>query len=266
MTAALGEFDGYLAQCSDTIEAAAGGSGIPVCGDTIVSAPGEECDGANLNGASCASLGHSGGGTLACTAGCTFDRAACVGPGPAFPASGQTTCWNSSGSVIACAGTGHDGENQAGATLAYADNGDGTVTDLNTGLMWEKLSDDGSIHDKDNHYDWNDAFAVEVAALNTPSCFAGYCDWRVPNVKELQSIVNYEIAYPGPAVAPAFNASCAASCTVLTCRCTASSYYWSSSSNANNPNNAWNVNFDNGNVNNDNKTNDNYVRAVRAGS
>ena len=42
-----------------------------------------------------------------------------------------------------------------------------------------------------------------------------------------------------------------------------SSWYWSSSTNVNNPNNAWNVNFNNGNVNNDNKTNDNYVRAVR---
>ncbi len=43
------------------------------------------------------------------------------------------------------------------------------------------------------------------------------------------------------------------------------SYYWSSTSNANNPNNAWNVNFNNGNVNNNNKTNNNYVRAVRGG-
>ena len=42
-----------------------------------------------------------------------------------------------------------------------------------------------------------------------------------------------------------------------------SSWYWSSSSNVNNTNNAWNVNFNNGNVNNDNKNNHNYVRAVR---
>jgi hypothetical protein len=34
---------------------------------------------------------------------------------------------------------------------------------------------------------------------------------------------------------------------------------------AGNPNNAWNVNFNNGNVNNNNKTNDNYARAVRSG-
>lgn len=42
-------------------------------------------------------------------------------------------------------------------------------------------------------------------------------------------------------------------------------FYWSSSSNANNTNNAWHVNFNNGNVNNNNKSNDYYVRAVRSG-
>jgi hypothetical protein len=48
---------------------------------------------------------------------------------------------------------------------------------------------------------------------------------------------------------------------------TASNNYWSSTTNANNPNNAWNVNFNNGNVNNNNnKDNNNNVRAVRGGS
>ncbi|WP_080804944.1 DUF1566 domain-containing protein [Desulfamplus magnetovallimortis] len=42
--------------------------------------------------------------------------------------------------------------------------------------------------------------------------------------------------------------------------------YWSGSTNANNTDNAWNVNFNNGNVNNNNKTNDNYVRCVRSGA
>jgi len=45
-----------------------------------------------------------------------------------------------------------------------------------------------------------------------------------------------------------------------------SSFHWSSSTNSNDPDNAWNVNFNDGNVNNDNKSNDNYVRAVRGGS
>ena len=41
--------------------------------------------------------------------------------------------------------------------------------------------------------------------------------------------------------------------------------FWSSSPNANNTGNAWDVNFDNGNDNNDNKSNANYVRLVRGG-
>jgi hypothetical protein len=49
-------------------------------------------------------------------------------------------------------------------------------------------------------------------------------------------------------------------------RATQASNYWSATTNAGNPNNARNVNFNNGNVNNNNKTNNNYVRAVRSGS
>jgi len=49
-------------------------------------------------------------------------------------------------------------------------------------------------------------------------------------------------------------------------RATQSDNYWSSSTYQNNPNNAWNVNFNDGNTNANNKTNNNYVRAVRAGS
>ncbi len=48
-------------------------------------------------------------------------------------------------------------------------------------------------------------------------------------------------------------------------RATQANNYWSATTNADNPDNAWNVNFNNGNVNNDNKTNNNYVRAVRGG-
>ena len=53
---------------------------------------------------------------------------------------------------------------------------------------------------------------------------------------------------------------------VLQTRAHASNNYWSSTSIAPNPNNAWIVNTNNGNLNDDNKTNNNYVRAVRGGS
>src|SRR5206468_4130957 len=104
---------------------------------------------------------------------------------------GQTTCWDSSGAVIPCAGTGQDGDMRAGVPLSYTDNGDGAITDNNTGLVWGKLSWDGSIHDVFNFYKWGDAFAVHVATLNSMR-FAGHADWRLPNAKELLSIVNYE--------------------------------------------------------------------------
>jgi hypothetical protein len=230
-----------------------------LCGNGTIDAP-EQCDGGDLGGATCVSLGFIGGG-LGCVAGCGYDTSACENP--ALPATGQTTCWNSGGSVIACAGTGHDGDVQAGATLAYVDNGDGTITDLNTGLMWEKLSDNSSIHDKDTLYTWDNAFAVKVATLNSGS-FAGHTDWRVPNRKELESILNLQNVHPS--VSPVFNSGCAPGCTVLTCSCTLSSLYWSSSTYAGTPQLAWGGNFSDGYVFTDLKGNAYYVRAVRGGS
>jgi hypothetical protein len=180
-----------------------------------------------------------------------------------FPATGQTTCWDTAGSVIPCAGTGQDGEAQAGAALAYADNGDGTITDETTGLMWEKLSDDGGIHDKDRTYTWDSAFSVKVAALNSER-FAGYTDWRLPNYKELISIINLENL--NPAVSAPFNTSCTEGCTVTTCSCTVTDGYWSSSTYAGFPLLAWFVIFTDGAVGAPNKVDDYYVRAVRGGS
>ncbi len=245
--------------------------GTGFCGNGTLD-PGEQCDGTNLNGATCESRGFSNGGTLACAAGCTFDTSGCQRAG--LPATGQTTCWDSSGTVIACAGTGQDGDLQKGAPLAYVDNGDGTITDVNTGFMWEKLSSDGSVHDMGNAYSWDQAFSVHVATLNSTS-FAGHSDWRLPNVKELVSIVNYQNV--NPAVSAAFNNNCAPGCTVLTCSCIAlspNSNYLSSTTNAAFPSNAWVVGFSGpspegggGYVHEDaNKTEGPFVRALRGGS
>lgn len=147
--------------------------------------------------------------------------------------------------------------------VSFTDNGDGTVTDNRTGLMWEKLSDDGSIHDKDTTYNWTNAVATKVAALNSGS-FAGYSDWRLPNVNELQSLANYGAV--NPSVHAAFNTACAATCTVTTCSCTQSSFYWSSTTYQFDPSGAWGVFFDDGLVSADYKSGNYYVRAVRVGS
>lgn len=70
----------------------------------------------------------------------------------------------------------------------FVDNGDGTVTDRATGLMW--LKGDSGTHRagprKDGALDWEQALAW-AEGLD----YAGHADWRLPNAKELQSIVDY---------------------------------------------------------------------------
>jgi hypothetical protein len=218
-----------------------------------------------------------------------------------FPASGQTTAYV----------TGDDGDIRAGARLRYRDNGDGTITDRNTKLMWEKKdqSADG-LHNWNNTYPWQGTCSNNpgrvcgsnadcetggactpakarytifqwVAQLNTRPCFADHCDWRIPNVRELQSIVDYETYLPP--VDAVFNNHCTTGCTVdgadhtMLCSCTQSAgsaqgYYWSSSSYAPSPlvsppgsMLAWGVLFGDGDVLSAGKTDHDYVRAVRCG-
>jgi len=164
---------------------------------------------------------------------------------------------------VPCAGTGQDGELQKGLGPAYVDNGDGTITDRNTGLMWEKLSADWSIHHNSTEYTWENAF-TKIAALNSGGGFAGHTDWRLPNVNELKSLVAFGAAYP--AVSPEFNSGCAPDCTVLTCSCTGSSWHWSSSTYPSSPERAGAVVFSDGFVTHGPKTYLNFVRAVRGGS
>jgi len=191
--------------------------------------------------------------------------AAANGP-PARPLqTGQTSCYDASGNLsntIPCAGTGQDGATQTGVVRRYIDNGDGTITDTQTGLMWEKKSNDGGIHNTGNQYTWSDAFAVFITALDSAQ-FAGHSDWRLPNVNELQSIANYGTTYP--AVDAVFNTSCAATCTVTTCSCTSSYFYWSSTTSQGTTTTAWAVYFVDGYVDSPSKTLSNYVRAVRGG-
>jgi hypothetical protein len=201
-------------------------------------------------------------------AGCGEEtQVAAVNGPPARPLqTGQASCYDASGSspnTIPCAGTGQDGATQTGVARRYIDNGDGTITDASTGLMWEKKSADGSLHDQGNVYSWSDAFAVFITGLNSAR-FAGHSDWRLPNVNELQSIVNYGTS--SSAVDAVFNTSCAASCTVTTCSCTQSSYYWSSTTYQYYPPYAWSVGFSDGGVYYSVKSLTGYVRAVRGGS
>lgn len=253
----LGFLGGILA-CKSSCELDTSGCVTTLCGNCSIEPP-EQCDGSDLGGQTCQSLGYSAG-SLSCTSGCALDAAGCGHGG--LVATGQTKCWDDSGGEIPCAGTGHDGELQTGIPLAFRDNGDGTIADLNTGLVWEKKSDDGSQHDKDDVYTWDAAFSVHIAALNTTR-FAGYGDWRLPNAREIQTIVDYGMGTP--AVAAEFNSACVSGCSVTQCSCTALDNYWSSTTIDVERYGAWRLLFPDGDLHGGQKRDADAVRAVRAG-
>ncbi len=139
-----------------------------------------------------------------------------------------------------------------------------SVTDNLTGLIWEKKTDDGSDRDVDNVYTWTaadgddtdedgTAFAF-LAVLNVSLQLDGAFGWRMPTFAELQTILLPEL-YPcstSPCVDPIFAP-------------TQSGFYWSSTTGADFPGNAWYVFFDFATVGLGSKYGNGYVRAVRAG-
>ena len=176
----------------------------------------------------------------------------------------QTNCYGVAfpHPLVPCAGTGQDGEYQRGVALSYRDPGVGTVEDTRTGLTWEKQSWDSSVNDHNLVYTWDGALA-KIAALNA-AAFAGFDDWRLPNRTELDSLVSSAAA--APAVDPSFNVSCMPGCTVVTCSCTSSDRYWTSTTFEPVPAYAWEVDFAFGETRVESKTQPLHARAVRGGS
>lgn len=241
-------------------------SELPTCGNGVVNGS-EQCDGAALGGATCTSLGYSLGGTLGCTAGCAFDTHGCASQ--RFTKTGQIVTYGADthDGIPGVVMVPDDGTLEVGQPQNYVDNGDGTITDMNTGLMWEAKNDtDAGLHDKDNVYPWSGDGIQETiwdwlqdVNAELGSGFAGHSDWRIPNVKELESLVVYSPAIP--TVDPAFDDQCRAGC--MACSCTRSFSYWSSSTDASNTMQAWTVAFGGGNVDPMNKASMLAVRAVR---
>lgn len=181
---------------------------------------------------------------------------------------------------------------RAASSSRFVDNGDGTVTDTQSGLQWEqKTGTVGTLidcsqtacpdaHDVNNTYQWcldanfnsvcdnpgnppdGGAFTDFLVKLNTSPCFAAHCDWRLPSeegenspftgAKELESILAPFPCGTSPCIDPIFGPTVAGN-------------YWSATTIATSPNDAWGVNFLDG-VFNGNKGFSLYVRAVRAGS
>ncbi len=128
------------------------------------------------------------------------------------------------------------GQNQP---RVFEDNGNGTITDRITRLVWQK-QDEGATGA------WETAIIVcELLSLG------GYTDWRLPNVKELRSIVD------SGTYAPAIYAGYFPN--------TRSDSYWSSTTYVASPDAAWRVNFWHGEVASSLKGNHYFVRCVRGG-
>ena len=133
------------------------------------------------------------------------------GPTPAslpncLPATGQTKCYDAAGTPTSCNSSvfpGQDGFYPVGCPMEerFVDNKDGTVTDKCTGLMWQDRTANPTANycaDPGVPYvSWQETL-IYCKDLGDPGKQvdqffdgAGYDDWRTPDVRELQSIVDY---------------------------------------------------------------------------
>jgi hypothetical protein len=170
-----------------------------------------------------------------------------------LPDTGQTTCYSTDTfAVIPCESSGQDGNYSINA-MSFTDNGNGTVTDNNSGLMWQKENGGDS-------YNWYVASGIYDATSNPGStnvcgslALGDYSDWRLPSKKELVSLVDYSVASPGPTINAVFTGSL-------------SSFYWTSADLAGSQTNGWAVSFNDGHVSYVSKTATFPVRCVRGGN
>jgi len=178
----------------------------------------------------------------------------CNGVWP-LPDTGQTQCYdgvtNTPGSCSTTTPVGQDGYYApAVVQMSYAVNADNTITDNVTGLVWRRCSqgknDDATCTGTAGTYTW------ENALLQCENETADGGGWRLPNMRELMSIVDF-----GKATTPKINTAYFPG--------TASDYYWTSNTDVSITASALKVLFSAGNVVYSDKTTDAYVRCIRGG-
>ncbi|KJU87696.1 secreted protein containing DUF1566, partial [Candidatus Magnetobacterium bavaricum] len=161
-----------------------------------------------------------------------------------LPQTGQTTSYAAY----------DDGALRKGATWPkprFTDNGDYTVTDNLTGLLWTKDAGTAATGScKGGSKAWQEALDY-VTCLNGIN-HLGHSDWRLPNVNELESLANFGKNDRGIWLkSQGFNV-------------VYSDYYWSSTSYASNTSNAWIIGMDSGYMSAPEKSFSIYVWPVRS--
>lgn len=164
-----------------------------------------------------------------------------------LPATGQIHCYSETGAIVPCAGTGQDGESRTGRAWPaprFSAQGD-TVSDRLTGLCWRRRADIAR-----GPVTWPEALAA-VAELNR-SVTVHEERWRLPNINELESLVDGNAHDPALARPHPF--------------AEVSDVYWSSTTSLYEPDWAWALYLDKGAVGVGQKAHARFhVWAVRAG-
>lgn len=156
-------------------------------GATVTTA--DACEGSALDVGRCSSEvccdgpGGPATTTLAeCPAGSVLSKSACQAPAAAFPVvdTAQDRCFDTA-LEIPCGPGSYAGQDAAwqGTAQSLVDNGDGTITDLVTGLTWQK--DHGA-----------KMTLAEAQAGAAAFALAGHTDWRLPTIKELYSLMRFD--------------------------------------------------------------------------
>lgn len=162
-----------------------------------------------------------------------------------LPRTGQNACYSPEGIVIACDNTGQDGETQTGVappSPRFTDNKDGTVSDNLTGLIWLKdanctdavggIARGSGLLNWPSALSWSNSLANGKCSLSDNSV-AG--DWRLPNINELRSLVDYSRHDPALSIGHPFSN-------------VQSVWYWSSTTNPVYTGGAFNVGMSRGSI------------------